>query len=136
MDAVVALRRLARPRERARSLARRAMQHPFRALAVTDGVLWALFLALFLRLLRLIPGEGVKLHGNIDTGVDLYGPKQDLWWLPGMVIALLAVNGVLARWTRVRGELLATWFLLGTTVPILLGAVGAVVFLTVLNARP
>ncbi len=136
MPAFMPFRAVTHPPARVRALARLASRHPLRALALADALFLLLFGVLFVRLWRLLPGEGVKLHGNIDAGVDLYGPKPDLLWLPGMVFVLLAGNALLARWARVRGEPLATWFLLGITVPILAGAIGAVLFLSFLNTTP
>lgn len=81
---------------------------------------------------RQLPAEGVKLHGNIDVGIDLLGTRNDVLLILGGALVVVIANLVLAAWLQNR-EKLAAQFLLGTTVIFLAGINGALWFIFFLN---
>lgn len=112
----------------------RILGHPLRLLFYAEAVLFALFLGSSVLVWRAVPTEGVKLHGNIDTGIDLLGSRSDVVWIAFTGVGAALGNGALALWLRKR-ERLASLFLLGTTGLVLLGFSGALWFIFLLN-RP
>lgn len=107
---------------------------PLRLVLIADGLLALLFLALLTVAWRTLPADGVKLHGNIDTGVDLLGRRVELLWVAVAAALIVLGNGGLAAWLRTRQPAAAA-FLLGSTVPLLIGFVGVLLFVLSLN-RP
>lgn len=107
---------------------------PVRLLVLAQGALALAFLVTLLVVWRGLPAESVKLHGNIDTGVDLLGRRPELLWLLSVAVAITAGNAGLAAWLK-RREPVAALFLLAATVPLLAGLTGALVFIALLN-RP
>lgn len=103
-----------------------------RFLLTGDALLYVVFLLGFILTWRMFPAEGVKLHGNIDTGVDLFGDRRELLWLTALATAVAFGNPLLALWARTRDRAAAT-FLIGSTLPLLAGFLGALVFLFKLN---
>lgn len=91
------------------------------ALAVSTIIIW-----------RRLPVEGVKLHGNIDVGIDLLGTRNDALWVFMSAVVIVVANLGLAVWLQTR-ETLAAVFLLGTTIPLLVGLTGALWFIFLLN---
>lgn len=90
----------------------------FRILLITEIVLFLMLVVGVAWLRSRLPDEGVKLHGNVDTGVDLLGTRNELWWLAGIGGAVVAVNGILARFLAPR-DAVAVLFLFGTTIAVL-----------------
>lgn len=117
------------------TLAHRILGHPLRALLCAEAVLFVLFLWFSVLVWRAVPVEGVKLHGNIDTGIDLLGSRSDIVWIAFTGAGAALGNGALALWLRKR-ERLASLFLLGTTVLVLLGFSGTLWFIFLLNQTP
>lgn len=102
-------------------------------------ILWGLIGSLFLTFLvglgllwRVLPDEGVKLHGNVNTGVDLLGSRNDLLWIAVLGSSIISVNGVLA-WLAFSRDRAASLFLLSTSVAVMFLMLGVVIFLAVLN---
>lgn len=114
------------------TLVYRILGHPLRTLLCAEAILCVLFLASAVLVWRAVPAEGVKLHGNIDTGIDLLGSRSDIVWIAFTGVGAALGNGALALWLRKR-ERLASLFLLGTTVPVLLGFSGTLWFIFLLN---
>ncbi len=112
----------------------RVLAHPARALLIAEAALFLAFLASASVVWRAVPAESVKLHGNIDTGIDLLGSRSDILWVVASGVVTSLGNGALALWLW-RREQLASLFLLGTTVIVLLGFTGATWFIFLLN-RP
>lgn len=113
-------------------LLQRLTADPQRALRSGVVALAVLFLLAFFTTWHTLPPEGVKLHGNIDTGVDLFGSRTDLFWLlaAGGGMAVLNIAG--SVWLK-RREPVAALFLLGMTPVVLLGLLGALLFIYLLN---
>lgn len=110
------------------------LQEPVRGLLAAQGILAALVALALALVWRAVPPEGVKLHGTIDTGVDLLGSRRDLLWIFTLAVGILGGNAWLASWIR-RREPVAALFLLSSTVPLLCGLLGALLFIFLLN-RP
>lgn len=90
----------------------------FRILLIAELTLFLILVVGVAWLRSRLPDEGVKLHGNVDTGVDLLGTRDDLWWLAGIGGAIVLVNGALARFLAPR-DAVASLFLFGTTLGVL-----------------
>lgn len=115
-----------------RTLLLQNFPRPVRLLVLGELLLLALFGAGFWALWKRLPTDGVKLHANIDTGVDLLGSRAEFGWLAGMVVALVAGNTLLA--VRLRSsQPAAAAMLLGATVPLLAGFLGVLLFIARLN---
>lgn len=108
------------------------LARPVRTLFFIEGVLFLCFAGGITWLWRSLPEEGVKLHGNIDTGVDLLGTRQDLLWIAVLGAVVYLGNGALA-WLVSPREHAAAVFLVASTIPVLLLLIGAVLFLARLN---
>ena len=52
-----------------------------------------------------LPMEGVKLHGTVDSGVDLLGAKNDLFWFGGFGFTVFVFNNGLAFFMLKREKL-------------------------------
>lgn len=115
------------------ALARLWHTHPLRLFLLLELSLFVLFGASAAFVWRAVPLEGVKLHGNVDTGIDLLGSRSDILWIAVAGSTMASWNMILALVLRNR-ERLASLFLLGTTVPVLLGFSGALWFIFLLNA--
>ena len=102
---------------------------------LTELTLVLAFLATFSFVWRTLPSDGIKLHANIDTGIDLFGSRQELLWLVGMFIAMTGGNTFLAAVLR-RQQPLAAVFLFGATLPLLIGFLGVLAFILKLNLPP
>lgn len=113
------------------TLLRRAMQAG-RWTAVTTLLLTGAFLLGFGLLWIRLPAEGVKLHATIDTGIDLYGNRVELLWILALAIVMVGGNTALALSLR-RTSPFASALLVGATIPLLLGFLGAVAFIASLN---
>lgn len=107
-------------------------ERPLRALLLAELALFTFFAVSATLVWRSVPTEGVKLHGNIDTGIDLSGNRSDILWIAAAGTLLTLGNAALALALR-NHEWLASLFLLGTTVPVLLGFSGALWFIFFLN---
>ena len=103
-----------------------------RMLLSGGGILFLMFLVGLAWLSRSLPEEGIKLHANVDTGVDMLGTRQDLLWIAVLGTAVFVGNSVLA-WILAPREHAAMFFLLGATIPVLLLLLGSLVFLAGLN---
>jgi hypothetical protein len=114
-------------------LMRLLFEKPLRVFLLVELALFIFFTVSSYLVWRSVPAEGVKLHGNIDTGVDLLGARSDILWIAAAGTAVTLGNMVLALVLRNR-EWLASYFLLGTTVLLLLGFSGALWFISLLNA--
>lgn len=110
-----------------------ALPREVRILLLASATLAVLWVTAFIVLWRFLPVEGVKLHGNIDTGVDLLGTRADLLWIAATTGLFVGVNSALAAWLRHR-EPVAALFLLGTVPVLLVGLLGALFFVYHLNA--
>lgn len=115
-----------------RALLLRNFPKPVRLLVLGELLLLALFGVGFSMLWQRLPTEGVKLHANIDTGVDLLGTRAEFGWLAGLVTALIAGNTFLAARLR-SSQPAAAAMLLGATIPLLLGFLGVLLFIARLN---
>ncbi len=115
-------------------LIHRARVHPFATLLGAEALFLLLLAGSAAAVWRSVPTEGVKLHGNIDTGIDLLGSRSDILWVTVAGTGAATGNVVLALWLKQR-ERLASFFLLGTTLAVLLGFTGALWFIWLLN-RP
>lgn len=104
-----------------------------RLLVFIHAVLALAFVVAFLLVWRGLPVENVKLHGNVDTGVDLLGMRRELFWVAATATLVTAGNAGLAAWLKAR-EPVAALFLLSVNVPLLAGLLGALVFIYFLNA--
>lgn len=117
-----------------RILLLRNFPKPVRLLVLGELLLLALFGIGFSALWQRLPAEGVKLHANIDTGVDLLGSRAEFGWLAGIVAALIMGNTLLA--IRVRAsQPVAAAMLLGAMVPLLVGFLGVLLFIARLNVQ-
>ena len=105
---------------------------PIRVVALCTLGLLILFSVGFALLWRALPAEGVKLHANIDTGVDLFGTRAEFSWLAGIAVAMIIGNMVLALRLRHAQPAAAAMFF-SATIPILLGFLGVLVFIASLN---
>lgn len=105
-----------------------------RMFALGELGLFLLFVIALAAAWRTFPADGVKLHGNIDTGVDLFGARAELLWLLAAATGVAAGNTGLALWARAR-EPAAALFLLGTAIAILLSFFGVLAFLLFLNRQ-
>lgn len=99
---------------------------------LTECALVIVLVAAFVFVWRSLPSDGIKLHANTDTGIDLFGSRQELLWLIGMFIAIIGGNTLLAAALR-RQQPLAAVFLLGATLPLLIGSLGVLAFILKLN---
>lgn len=81
---------------------------------------------------RVVPQEGVKLHGTVDLGVDLLGGKNDLLWFGGFGGAVYLIN-VLSALVLARREKVACLYLLIATGMIFCVLIGTILFLFRLN---
>jgi hypothetical protein len=115
-------------------LIHRARIHHFATLLGAEVFLLFLLAGSAALVWRSVPTEGVKLHGNIDTGIDLLGSRSDILWVTVAGTGAAIGNVALAFWLKQR-ERLASFFLLGTTLAVLLGFTGALWFIWLLN-RP
>lgn len=111
----------------------RDLPKALKALLLTELALVLLLAGSAYVVWRAVPTEGVKLHGNIDTGIDLLGNRSDILWIAAAGIAMALGNVTLALMVRGR-ERLASLFLLGTAAPILFGFSGILWFIFLLNA--
>lgn len=111
----------------------RTLPKPVRLLLILEAVLLFAFAVLFTYAWRQLPPEGVKLHGNIDTGVDLLGRKVELVWVAALAALVTVGNSGLAAWLKSRDPA-AALFLFGSTLPLLAGFAGALLFILRLNA--
>lgn len=109
-----------------------SLPRPVRLLLWAIVILTAVWIMAFTVLWRSLPVGGVKLHGNIDTGVDLLGNRADLLWIAAAAGFLVGVNSALAAWLRYR-EPLAALFLLSAIPALLVGLMGALRFVYLLN---
>lgn len=105
---------------------------PVRTAALCVMGLFLLFGIGFFLLWRALPVEGVKLHANIDTGVDLFGTRQEFSWLAGIAATMVAGNVLLALRLRASQPAAAAMFF-GATIPIVIGFLGVLVFIASLN---
>lgn len=108
------------------------LKKPASLFLLAEAVLAVIFVASFIALWRTVPTDSVKLHGNIDTGVDLLGRRVELAWVAATAALVTLGNGGLALWLRSR-EPVAALFLLGSTAPLLAGLTGALLFISFLN---
>lgn len=93
------------------------------------------FVVVFGMTWRRVPVEGAKLHGNIDVGVDLLGDRHDLLWVAFAATVIATGNLGLASWLRVK-QPVAAMFLLASTVLLLGGLAGGLLFISSLNRGP
>lgn len=107
---------------------------PVRLLALWVTLLSAVFGVGFFALWRTLPQEGVKLHATIDTGVDLLGTRAEFGWLAGIAATIVVGNTLLALRLR-SSQPAAAVMLFATTIPILVGFLGVLLFLLNLNDR-
>lgn len=105
---------------------------PVRILLLASATFTIVWVIAFVAVWRSLPVDGVKLHGNIDTGVDLLGNRGDLLWVAAAAGFVVGVNGALAVWLRHR-EPVAALFLLGAVPALLGGLLGALQFVYHLN---
>ncbi|MDP3685314.1 MAG: hypothetical protein Q8R32_00615 [bacterium] len=117
-----------------RLLLLRNFPKPVRLLILGELLLLVLFGIGFWVLWQRLPADGVKLHANIDTGVDLLGTRAEFGWLAGIVAALIAGNTLLAAWLR-SSQPAAAAMLLGATIPLLVGFLGVLLFIARLNLQ-
>jgi len=117
-----------------RLLTLQSFPKPVRLLALCAVILSALFGVGFFALWRTLPLEGVKLHANIDTGVDLLGTRAEFQWLAGIATTMVIGNTLLAVRLRSSQPAAAVMFL-AATVPILIGFLGVLLFIARLNFR-
>jgi len=97
-----------------------------------DALLLAVYSAMLYLLWRVVPHEGVKLHGTVDLGVDLLGSKNDLLWFGGFGGAIFLINVLLAL-LLARREKVASLYLLFATGMIFFLLIGTLLFLFRLN---
>ena len=117
-----------------RLLTLRSFPKPIRLLALCTVLLFALFGAGFFSLWRTLPVEGIKLHANIDTGVDLLGTRAEFGWLAGIAVTMVVGNTLLAARLRSSQPAAAVMFLAATAL-ILIGFLGVLLFIARLNFR-
>jgi hypothetical protein len=103
-----------------------------RVLLWVEGALLVILCSTLFWLWRSLPDEGVKLHGNVDTGVDLLGARRDLLWVGAFGVLVVTINATLA-WIVAPREEAAPLFLIGMSLPILALLLAAVFFLARLN---
>lgn len=106
-----------------------------RIVLLADVVLLVTFLLSFWSVWHSLPTEGVKLHANIDTGIDIFGQRKELFWLFGIAVSTVVGNTLLAKTLR-QSQPLAAGLFLGSTVPLLVGFLGALLFIARLNVSP
>lgn len=109
------------------------LPRPVRVLCMASAALALTWAIAFSVVWRSLPADGVKLHGNIDTGVDLLGTRGDLLWIAAAAGLFVVANGTLAAWLRYR-EPVAALFLLGAVPVLLMSLLGALFFVYHLNA--
>lgn len=97
-----------------------------------DVLLFIIYALMFSWLWRVVPQEGVKLHGTVDLGVDLLGNKNDLLWFGGFGGAIFLIN-VLLAFILARREKVASLYLLFVTGLLFLLLIGTLLFLFRLN---
>lgn len=97
-----------------------------------DTLLLLIYASMLYWLWRVVPQEGVKLHGTVDLGVDLLGGKNDLLWFGSFGGAIFLINVLLAL-ILVRREKIAALYLLFATGMIFLLLIGTLLFLFRLN---
>jgi hypothetical protein len=97
-----------------------------------DALLLAVYTAMLFWLWKVVPHEGVKLHGTVDLGVDLLGSKNDLLWFGGFGGAIFLINVLLAL-LLARREKVASLYLLFATGMIFFLLIGTLLFLFRLN---
>lgn len=99
---------------------------------VANTLLFGIFCGGMVWLWKILPAEGVKLHGNINTGIDLLGRRDDLAWFGGMAVIIYLSNSLLA-FLFSRREKIATLYLLIATSLIMALLLATLVFLVMIN---
>ncbi len=101
-------------------------------LLAIEAALLALLIGGLGVLVAALPEEGVKLHGNVNTGVDLLGSRNDLLWV-GVFGLLVFLGNTLLAWVVAARERAAAYFLVSASMPVLLLLIGVTAFLAKLN---
>lgn len=105
---------------------------PVWGIIIVNCILFLCFTVLFYWTMRILPEDGVKLRGTVETGVDLLGSRNELWWILGFGAAIFSGNTFLAFIVR-RFEHVASLYLLCAIPPVLLIASAALVVILALN---
>lgn len=103
-------------------------------LFVAGTMLFILCILLFGYSMQVLPAEGVKLRGTVDTGVDLLGMRSDIWWIAAFASLVYVGNTTIAI-LLYRYERVASLFLLAALIPLLLLTCAAIISILLLNAE-